>query len=186
MKLNYKPLTNSTWHDFEQLFGERGACGGCWCMAWRLRNKDFESGKGEGNKKAMRELVKSREQTGIITYVDNEPAAWCSVAPREQFVKLENSRVWKRIDDEPVWSISCLFLAKQFRRRGLSAEVIKCAIEFCRTKGVKIIEAYPVEPYADKIPAAFAWTGMPSSFIKAGFKEVARRSDKKPIMRYYL
>ncbi len=155
-------------------------------MAWRLKNKDFQNGKGENNKKAMKKLAKSKESVGIIVYVNNEPAAWCSVAPREQFVKLENSRVWKRIDEEPVWSVSCLFLAKQFRRKGLSTEVIKCAIELCRTKGIKIIEAYPVEPYADSIPAAFAWTGIPSAFVKAGFKEVERRSETKPIMRYYL
>lgn len=155
-------------------------------MAWRLKNKDFENGKGEGNRKAMKELVKQHKPVGIIVYVGNEPAAWCSVAPREQFVKLENSRVWKRIDDEPVWSISCLFLAKSYRRKGLSTEVIKCAIDFCKSRNVKILEAYPVEPYAEKIPAAFAWTGIPSSFVKAGFKEVLRRSEKKPILRYYL
>ena len=155
-------------------------------MSWRLRNKDFENGKGEGNKNSMRELVKNKEEIGIIVYIDDIPAAWCSIAPRGQFIKLEKSKVWARIDDEEVWSVSCLFLAKPYRNKGLSTEVIKCAIEFCDSKAVKIIEAYPVEPYSDKIPAAFAWTGIPSAFIKAGFSEVARRSESKPIMRYYL
>jgi N-acetylglutamate synthase-like GNAT family acetyltransferase len=59
-------------------------------------------------------------------------------------------------------------------------------IKFCKGKGAKIIEAYPVEPYSVNIPAAFAWTGIPSSFERAGFKEVARRSRTRPIMRYYI
>ena len=57
---------------------------------------------------------------------------------------------------------------------------------FCKENGAKIVEAYPVVPYSNSIPAAFAWTGIPSSFEKAGFKEVIRRSRTRPIMRYYI
>lgn len=155
-------------------------------MVWRLSNKDFEKNKGAGNKELMKKLVKKKVELGIIVYIGDKPAAWCSVAPREQFVRLENSRVWKRIDEETVWSLTCMFIREQYRRTGFSTEVIKFAVSHCRKKGVKIIEAYPVEPYSDNIPAAFAWTGMPSAFLRAGFREVERRSRSKPIMRYFL
>lgn len=185
-KLNFKPLTLSTWKDFEKVFGERGACGGCWCMAWRLQNKDFQKLKGIGNKKAMKELVKIDEEIGIIAYLDDVPVGWCSVAPRESFIRLENSKVLKRIDDKPVWSVTCLFVLKQYRMKGYSVEILKGAVEHCRNKGVKIVEAYPVIPYTDNMPAAFAWTGLLSAYLKAGFEEAERRSSKRPIVRYYL
>ncbi|MBU0558367.1 MAG: GNAT family N-acetyltransferase [Bacteroidetes bacterium] len=181
-----KELTSATWKDFEKLFGLRGACGGCWCMAWRLKNADFEKQKGDGNKSAMKSFVKENKIIGIIGYIDSEPVGWCSVAPREDFIKLKNSRVLKSVNDEPVWSVTCLFMAKNFRKIGLSSLMLKAAVEFAKSKEAKIVEGYPVEPYSENIPAAFAWTGIPSAFLKAGFNEVARRSKTRPIMRYHL
>lgn len=182
----FKELTIKTWTDFEKLFGERGACGGCWCMSWRLLSKDFEKGKGESNKKTMKGLVKKGRNIGIIAYLDTEPIGWCSVAPREDFIRLEKSRVLKPIDDKPVWSVSCLFIAKGYRKMGVSAKLLKEAVKFAKKNGAKIVEGYPTYPYSDNIPAAFAWTGIPSSFVKAGFTEAARRSKTRPIMRYNL
>ncbi|MFC2133798.1 GNAT family N-acetyltransferase [Bacteroidota bacterium] len=184
--ISFNELTKETWPDFEKLFGEKGACGGCWCMTWRLLSKDFEAGKGHGNKKAMKSLVNRGRNIGIIAYENNEPVGWCSVAPREDFIRLEKSRMLKPIDDKPVWSVSCLFIAKSHRRRGVSVKLLEAALKFAKKKGAKIVEGYPTEPYNESIPAAFAWTGIPSSFEEAGFKEAARRSKTRPIMRYYL
>jgi GNAT superfamily N-acetyltransferase len=186
IKLTFHPLDTHTWHDFETLFGKRGACGGCWCMSWRLSKRGFEKNKGDGNKKAMKQLVKKNEPIGIIAYAKRQPVGWCAVAPREKYVKLENSRVLKRIDDEPVWSITCFFLAKEFRRKGFSVEILKGVIAYCRRQGVKVLEAYPIRPYAANMPTAFAWTGFASSFKKAGFKTAKQWSKARPIMRYFL
>ena len=155
-------------------------------MSWRLKRAQFEKQKGSGNKNAMKKIVHKGEAPGILAYYDNKPIAWCSAAPRETFIRLENSKVLGRIDDKPVWSVSCLFISKEFRRQGVSTELLKAVIKFCKSKGAKIIEAYPQEPYGDNIPGAFAWTGIPSSFEKAGFKVVERRSKMRPIMRYYV
>jgi GNAT superfamily N-acetyltransferase len=187
-RLNFQcfPLNKARWKDFEDLFGERGACGGCWCMAWRLKAKDFDIQKGIGNKKAMKKIVNNNEVPGIIGYLDNKPVGWCSVSPREKFIRLEESKVLAPVDQEPVWSITCFFIEKPFRRQGLSSELLRGVVSFCRKKNVKILEAYPAEPYNENIPAAFAWTGIPSTFEKFGFKVIKRRSPKRPIMRYYL
>jgi GNAT superfamily N-acetyltransferase len=182
----FKPLTLKTWDDFETLFGERGACGGCWCMSWRLARSEFEKKKGEGNKKAMKQLVQKGEQIGMLAYLDDKPIGWCAVAPREKYIKLETSRVLKRIDDNPVWSITCFFLAKDFRRKGFSIEILKGVIAYCKKRGVTILEAYPILPYSNSMPAAFAWTGFFASFEKAGFKIAKRWSKSRPIVRYYL
>ncbi len=186
IKLEIYPLDTKRWDDFEQLFGERGACGGCWCMYWRLKRSDFNQNKGQGNKLSVKVLVEKNENTGLLAYIDGEPAGWCALAPREVYLRLENSKVWKRIDDQPVWSIPCFFVAKAFRRKGILLELIKGAIQYCKFKGVKILEGYPVNPYAINIPDAFAYTGFPSVFEKAGFKVAEQRSSSKPIMRYYI
>ncbi|OLN26369.1 GNAT family N-acetyltransferase [Desulfosporosinus metallidurans] len=172
------------WVDFEKLFGERGACDGCWCMSWRLKRSDFERQKGKENRSAMRTLVEQNMKTGVLAYIDNEPIGWCAVAPREDYLRLENSRVLKRIDNEQVWSVTCFFISKSFRRKGISLELLKGVIKYCEINNVKIIEGYPGVPYGEQVPDAFEWTGIPSAFEKAGFVEVERRSKSKPIMRY--
>ncbi|MCO7176156.1 GNAT family N-acetyltransferase [Sporolactobacillus kofuensis] len=179
-------LDEEHWHDFTQLFGERGACGGCWCMSWRLRKAEFDAQKGETNKEAMHELVKSGKPIGVLMYVDDVPAGWCAVAPRDEYLRLEKSRVFSRIDDQPVWSISCFFIAKPNRRQGMSSELIQAAISFCKYHKATVIEAYPELPYNADVPGAFLWKGIPSVFEKAGFVETVRRSKWKRMMRYQI
>jgi GNAT superfamily N-acetyltransferase len=184
--LKFQPLVKSQWKDILKLFGDRGACGGCWCMSWRLKSSEFEKNKGEGNKRAFKKLVDKGEELGIVAYLNDEPIGWCAVAPRQKYLKLENSRVLKRIDNEPVWSVTCLFISKQFRRKGVSVAILKAVLDHCKKKKVKIIEAYPVIPYNKKMPEAFAWTGIYSAYLKVGFKDMPRLSPSRPIMRYYI
>ncbi|MGD2186247.1 MAG: GNAT family N-acetyltransferase [Desulfobacterales bacterium] len=185
-RMQFLPVTKARWTDFETLFGERGACGGCWCMLWRLTRKEFESQKGEGNRQAMKALIQSGQVPGILAFSDGQPVAWCSVAPRDHFPALGRSRVLKPVDDLPVWSISCLFVTKPYRRKGLSIQMIKAAVKYVNKKAGAVVEAYPVEPRKDKMPDVFAWTGLASAYTKAGFKECARRSETRPIMRYFI
>jgi GNAT superfamily N-acetyltransferase len=182
-KLTLHPLTPERWPDLEKLFGERGACGGCWCMTWRLSRADFVKGKGAENKRAFHDLVASDAKPGVLAYAGEEPVGWCAVAPRQEYVALERSRVLAPVDDQPVWSISCLFVARPFRRGGMSVRLLKEAVKLARDRGAKIVEGYPIEPYTSAMPAAFAWTGLVSAFQKAGFQEVLRRSSGRPIMR---
>ena len=182
-----RPLTSARWKDFEKLFGQRGACGGCWCMWWRLKRSEFEKKKGAGNKRAMKRLVNSGEIPGLLVYSKGDPVGWCSVGPRESFGLLERSRVLCRVDDKPVWSIVCFFIRKDYRKKGVMSELILAAAKHAKKHKAKIIEAYPIDPgKKQKYPATFAYTGIVSAFRRAGFKEVARRSEKRPIMRLTL
>jgi len=153
-------------------------------MYWRTKSSDYNQLKGTGNKKAIAKIVK-KNSPGIIAYADGKPAGWCAVAPRKEYVRLEKSRVLKPVDDKPVWSIVCFFIEKRFRKMGLSRQLLLSAIDFATSNGAKIIEGYPVDPKSGKMPDVFAWTGFSNTFIKAGFKEVGRRSETRPIMRYY-
>ena len=114
-QIEFHPLTSDRWSDLETLFGERGACGGCWCMCWRVKRSKYEKQKGEGNRKAMKAIVDSGEVPGILAYAEGMPVTWCSVAPRGSFSALSHSRILKPVDEKPVWSIVCLFVEKRFR-----------------------------------------------------------------------
>jgi GNAT superfamily N-acetyltransferase len=110
---------------------------------------------------------------------------WCSLAPREHFPALARSRVLQPVDDQPCWSVSCLFVHRDYRNQGVATLLLGAAIDHVKDKGVRFLEGYPVEPWVNKpIPAAFAWTGIPKAFMANGFVEVARRSPLRPIMRY--
>jgi len=186
LTLEVHPLTPDRWGDFEQLFGPRGACGGCWCMWWRLTAKEFERQKGEENRRAMKRKVKSGEVPGLLAYHDGEPVGWCSVAPREAYPRLERSRVLKRVDDQPVWLVVCFYVAKQYRRRGVTRELLEASIDYVRDRGGTILEGYPTEPKSERAPDLFLYHGIPSVFAEAGFVEVVRRSERRPIMRYVI
>jgi len=185
-KYKFFPVTNERWKDFEKLFGEKGACAGCWCMYWRLKQSVLDAQKGNGNKRAMKEIINSGKIPGILAYSEGEPIGWCSVAPREDFSKLDNTRILKPVDEKSVWSVVCFFIHKDHRKRGLSIALLNAAKIFVKSSGGKILEGYPIEPKKDKMPDAFAWTGISAAFESAGFKEVARRSETRPIMRFYL
>jgi len=185
-KLTFQPLTRNKWGNFVELFGSKGACGNCWCMYYRLSRTDFKEGKSEdGNKNAMKELVWENKPAGVLGLYEEQAIAWCAFAPREDFIKLERSRVHKRIDDEMVWSIPCFFIDKRFRRNGISVALLKGVIEYATAKGIRIIEAYPTIPTQEKLPDAFAWIGLYTSFERAGFGIVDRTSGNRPMVRYY-
>jgi GNAT superfamily N-acetyltransferase len=153
-------------------------------MFLRLPRKQFDAGKGAGNKRALKRLVSTGREPGLIAYLKREPIGWCALAPRQDYVALERSRILKPVDDQPVWSVSCLFIKKGYRRRGLSTLLLRAALEFAAKHGARIVEGYPVEPSMEKMPDPFLWHGIPSAFLRAGFREVERRSRTRPIMRF--
>lgn len=178
-----RAATADCWPDFEDLMGEKGGYGGCWCMTWRLSNKAFEAQKGEGNRLAMKKNFESDRPPGLLAYDGAKAVAWCSLAPRAAFPRLENSRVLKAVDGQEVWSVSCFLIRKSHRKMGLSVALLKAAGEFVREQGGRILEGYPIAPNKKPYPAVYAWTGFEKAFHEAGFTEVLRRSDTRPIMR---
>ncbi len=182
-RLEFQPLTQKNWDDLENLFGERGACGGCWCMYWRLKRSEFEKTKGEGNRRAMKAIVDSGEVPGLIAYDGDLPIGWVSVAPRDSFPVLGRSRILKPVDEKPVWSVVCFFVAKGMREQSVSVRLLEAAFDYAAGQGAEIVEGYPIEPKKGVIPDPFAWVGLASTFLRAGFHEVLRRSDTRPVMR---
>ena len=183
LSLSIKPIQRNLWTDLEELFGSNGACGGCWCMYWKLRGKAYDEARGFETRQLHKSIVDSGVVTGLLAYWHGDVAGWIAVEPRGAYEKLAYSRALKRVDDQDVWSITCFFIAKQFRRNGIAIELIKAAIEHVRRQGGKIVEGYPVDAQKDS-PPPFIFTGTASAFRQAGFKEVARNTPARPIFRF--
>jgi GNAT superfamily N-acetyltransferase len=156
-------------------------------MYWKLPRKQFNAGQGDRNRIFQKEIVASGKTPGLLAYVDGIPAGWVAVEPRENYPVLNNSRILKPLDDIPVWSVPCFFVAKNYRNLGVTVALLKAAIAHVAAHGGNVVEGYPVEPsQGGKMPPAFVYTGLASAFTQAGFKEAGRRSETRPIMRFYI
>lgn len=182
-KITCHPLTPERWADVEKLFGSRGACAGCWCMWFKRSRKEFDAARGEKNRRAFRKIVATGPPPGLLAYAGDEPVGWCAAEPRENYGGLARSRVFAPVDDRPAWAVTCFFVAKGWRRRGVTVALLRAAVEHVRAQGGRIIEGCPVDTDGKKYTDTFAYVGAAEAFRRAGFREVARRSPTRPVMR---
>jgi GNAT superfamily N-acetyltransferase len=182
MQLDIRPLTPDLWPALVDLFGERGAAGGCWCMYGRI-GAAYHKRPPAANKADFHKVVGDGPPPGLLAFEGELPVGWCQVTPRDAVPWLD--RVWrlKRVDDQPVWSLSCLYIRIGHRRSGIAARLVAAAIETARAAGAPALEAYPLD--GELSPSATG-TGYASTYARLGFTEVARRSPERPIMRYEL
>ena len=182
LTLAIHPLTPDRWPDLETLFGKQGAYSGCWCMWWRLAGADFGNARSAERKAAFSEIVAEGREPGLLAYADDIPVGWCAIAPRSEFPRFDRSRYWKPVDDEPVWSLNCFYIARGQRGRGIATALLHAAITFARERGAHLLEAYPKEGEEGASDSSL-YTGTASMFRAAGFTEVARRHPQRPMMR---
>ena len=180
MKLEIRPLTPDLWPDLEDLFGEKGACNGCWCMYCRIGSA-YRKQPADKNKAAFRAIVKRGPPPGLLAFDGDRAVGWCQVTPRDELPALDRSWRLKRVDDLPVWALSCFYVRIGYRRKGVTKALISAALKVAKRAKAPALEAYPFD--ADVSPSASS-TGFATTFARAGFKVVARRDPPRPIMRY--
>ena len=181
-----RPLTPDRWAALERLFGpERGACAGCWCMWFKLRRPEWDAAGRAGRKAMFRALVEAGPPPGVLACVEDEAIGWCAVEPREAYPVILRSRVRQPVDERPAFAVTCFYLAPRWRRRGLMRPLLDGAIDLARSRGAALVEAYPLDPPPGERPSG-AFTGIAGVFRDRGFREVARRSAKRPILRLEL
>jgi GNAT superfamily N-acetyltransferase len=180
--LEVYPVTPERWGDLAELAGERGFTSGCWCMWWRVTSKEFDERHGAGLRRDFQRLVDAGPEPGLLAYVDGVPAGWVAIAPRDEYPRLDRSPKLRRLDDLPVWSITCFTIDRRHRRRGVAAALLDAAVAFARERGAEVVEAYPIDTAGGKRSSAELYTGTLAMFERAGFEEVARRGGR-PIVR---
>lgn len=187
-KLTIKPLEPDLWPALEDLFGPNGATSGCWCMWWRIGSAGVRIANAQKNKAAFRGIVRKGPPPGLVAFDGGLPVGWRQVTPRKVLPRLERSRVAVRpdgADDADVWSVSCFYIRRECRRRGVMTALIDAAVRHAKAHGAQALEAYPWEGGA-KRSSSGVYTGLRSAFAKAGFEEVARRSPDRSTMRHDL
>lgn len=183
-----RPLTARNWPDLEAIFNAKGCAvaRGCWCMCYRKSGaSDWPSARNEQskvNRAQLKALAQAGGPVGLVGYKGNTPVGWVSFGPREDFAKLARSPVMKPVDDQPVWSIVCFVVPSEFRGQGVARSLLDAAVEYCRKKGARLVEAYPVDK-AQRTDDQNMWFGAKSMFDAAGFEEVARRKPERPVVR---
>lgn len=182
MRLTIRPLTPDLWPALEDLFGENGACNGCWCMYGRIGSA-YRRRSPEDNRADFKEVVERGPPPGLLAFDGDLAVGWCQLTPRDAVPWLDCTWRLKRVDDLPVWSLSCLYVRKGHRRQGVTSALIEAALEAAKDAGAPALEAYPFD--AGVSPSA-SGSGYASTFTRAGFETVARRTPARPIMRHDL
>jgi GNAT superfamily N-acetyltransferase len=177
MMLVVRPLTEGRWDDLQTVFNAKGCsvARGCWCMYYRV----------SGSKAALKSLIAQDPPPDLLGYLGKTPVGWVLLGPREHYAKLARSPVMKPVDDQAAWSVVCFVVPSEYRKQGVARELLAGAVHYARKRGVRLLEAYPVdkdEPSATEAP----WFGSKSMFDEAGFQEVARRKPARPVVRLQL
>ena len=182
MALCIRPLTPALWPDLEDLFGRAGASNGCWCQYWRL-GPAYGKRPREQNRAAFRAVTEAGPP-GLLAYEGARAVGWCQVTPRADLPWLERQRriASLPVDDRTIWSVSCFYVRRGYRRRGIGTELLSAAIAMARQANAAVLEAYPVDP---DVPGSSGniFTGVASTFRRAGFTTVGQRSVSRPILR---
>lgn len=184
-----RPVTPARWADLEVLFGESGAYSGCWCMFHRQTSSEFSAKAGTTNRSELRSLVDRGRRPGLIAYVDRRPVGWVSVAPRGEFGRIERSPLFKSrapSEDTPdVWSITCFFIDRSYRERGIATALLESALQYAIKRGARALEGYPLDvKHKSGWSSSETYMGTFEMFHSAGFQEVERRKPARPLMRY--
>jgi GNAT superfamily N-acetyltransferase len=182
MKLRIRPLTPNRWPALEDLFSNNWPCGACWCMYWRIGSA-YRKQPRKSNQTAFREVVKTGPPPGLLAFDGDLAVGWCQFTPRDALPWLDRSWRLRRVDDAPVWSISCFYVRTGYRKRGVTSALIMAALKAAKRAGAPALEAYPLD--GDLTPSASS-TGYVSTFSRAGFKIVGRHTPPRPIMRHDL
>ncbi|MBI2164782.1 MAG: GNAT family N-acetyltransferase [Chloroflexi bacterium] len=177
----FHEVTPDRWGDLERLFEAPGGPKHCWCMVWRSMDRGASRTDSRAKKAALESRVREGIPVGILGYVDGEPVAWCSIAPRATYRDL-GDKDDPADDSSNVWSLVCFFVSRKLRRQGVTRRLIAAAVERARAKGATVVEAYPVDPDSP----SYRFMGFVSSFEAAGFREVGTAGTRRHVMRLTL
>lgn len=174
-RLTFKPVTAKTIGDFEALFSAKGGPNWCWCMAWRATSAELKDSKSPARKQQMFDRINDGVPVGLVAYDQGTPVAWVSVAPKQTFQK----GLGGIEETDKVWSLTCLWIRRDRRKQGLSAQLIAAAAKHARKHKARMLEAYPVDPDSP----SYRHMGFVPAFERAGFEAHGREGTRRHVMQ---
>ncbi|MDQ3790423.1 MAG: GNAT family N-acetyltransferase [Actinomycetota bacterium] len=177
-------LTRDTWPSLEELFSANKTVGGCYCT-WFMRREVREEW-GEGNKRFLYEKVRAGEPLGVLALddeSDDRPVGWVAVAPRSTYPKLDRSKITASDAGPDTWSVTCFFVHRSARGRGLARTLVDAAVDFARERGARVVEGHPVDTEGQKRSSGDLYHGTLDMFLAAGFELVERRGARRALVR---
>ena len=157
------------YEDFATVVGtQKAGAGGCWCMAYRDSRVPNEE-----RPQYMQDECATKPGPGVLVYVDDVVAGWCSVAPRASYRRLLNSRTIPILDDRDAWVAVCFVVRAGYRRHGLMHRLLEGAVEHAAVSGAELVEGYPVETNGARVDVISGYVGTVELFEQAGFKRAA-------------
>jgi GNAT superfamily N-acetyltransferase len=193
-RLTIVPANEASWEDLVAIFGTTDYAGRCHCQRFKVVGWIWRDSTQEERTAALRaqtacDRPSAAATSGLVAYVDGEPAGWVAVEPRTAYPKLRTSRVpWtgrdEDKDDDDVWAVTCFAVRKGFRGRGLMYPLARATVDFARERGARAVEGYPMitEP-GKEITWGELHVGARQVFEDAGFKEVSHPSKRRVVMR---
>ena len=168
MQLTIRPLTPDLWPALEDLFGKKGACNGCWCMYCRI-GAEYRKRPAARNKAAFRRIVECGPPPGLLAFHGDQAVGWCQLTPRDDLPALDRSWRLKRVDELPVWALSCFYVRIGYRRQGVTqaliAEALKVAkrSEGARARGLSLRRGRVAERLQHRVRFDFCARRLQSS-----------------------
>ncbi|MEU1185098.1 GNAT family N-acetyltransferase [Streptomyces sp. NPDC005820] len=174
-----RPLGEDTWPDFARLVERHnGVWGGCWCMAFH------EEGVGGSRTSSLnREDKEARVRSGrahaALVYDGPECVGWCQFGPVDELPRIKHRRAYLAgreggPRDPADWRITCFFVARDHRRRGVAAAALDGALHEIARLGGGSVESYPEDTADRSVSASFLHNGTLALFEGRGFTPVRR------------
>lgn len=192
-EFTWRPANEASIEDVEAVF-EAGGARKCRCQALKVPGWIWRDSTQEQRDAALLEQTACGTDgptSGLIGYLDDEPAGWVAVEPRENYPRIwARQKGWMRMDPDAdwIWSVTCFVVRKGFRRQGLMYELAAATVEYGRQVGARVLEGYPTEP--DPPGKTVIWdeasVGLLQVFLDAGYEVHASPTLRRRVVRYDL
>jgi GNAT superfamily N-acetyltransferase len=183
-----RELNARTLSDFELLAAKQGEC---WCMFYQ-RPRPVGRGLSSVQRKALNRRDKARLVRGghahaILVYEGKAPVGWCQYGPREELPRVDAGRGYRKVGppagEERVWRITCFFVDRDHRGKGVATIGLRAALESIKKRGGGIVEAFPVVSQRMAAVPEWRWFGTKRMFEREGFAAVAPLGTSGLLMR---
>jgi GNAT superfamily N-acetyltransferase len=187
------PANEASWEDLAAIFGGADA-GRCQCQRFKVLGWIWRDSTQPERTAMLRAQTACGDPgaagtSGLVAYVDGEPAGWAAVQPRIAYPKLRTSPVpWtgrqEDRDDPDIWAVTCFVVRTGYRGRGLTYHLARATIGFARERGARALEAYPMITQPGKV---ITWgelhVGACQVFTEAGFEQVSHPTVRRVVTR---